>query len=233
MTDHGHDTVVQEASERLRETVDEIKPKLRGWLHAITLPLAFFAFVVMLVIADDIVVRIGVAIFMVSSMVLFGVSAVYHRGTWNERLKGFWKRFDHANIFLMIAGSYTPFSLLLLKPSHATVMLTLVWGGALLGVAFKIFWIGAPRWLYVPLYLLLGWAAALYFPEFAEKASTPVMVLLITGGLLYSLGAVVYGFKWPNPSPTYFGFHEVFHAFTIAAFIVHYVGVSLLAYQQH
>ncbi|MCW2830798.1 MAG: DNA-binding protein, partial [Aeromicrobium sp.] len=198
-----------------------------------TLPLAFFAFIVMLVIADDIVVRLGVAIFMISSMLLFGVSAVYHRGTWSDRVQGFWKRFDHANIFLLIAGSYTPFSLLLLSMEHRVTMLSLVWGGALLGVAFKIFWIGAPRWLYVPLYLLLGWAAVLYFPEFVDNSSTAVMALLIGGGVLYSLGALVYGFKWPNPSPTYFGFHEVFHAFTIAAFIVHYVGVSLLAYQQH
>ena len=233
MTEHGPERVVHEATERLRDTVDEIKPKLRGWLHAVTVPIAFFAFIVMLVISDDVLVRAGVAVFMVSSMLLFGVSAVYHRGTWSDRVRGFWKRFDHANIFLLIAGSYTPFSLLLLSPSHAAVMLTLVWGGALLGVGFKIFWINAPRWLYVPLYLVLGWAAVLYFPEFSEQASTPVMVLLITGGLLYTIGAIVYGFKWPNPSPTYFGFHEIFHAFTIAAFIVHYIGVSLLAYQQH
>jgi hemolysin III len=233
MSDQGTDSVVHEATDRLRETVEEIKPKLRGWLHAVTVPLAFFAFIVMLVISDKLLVRVGVAVFMVSAMMLFGVSAVYHRGTWSDRVRGFWKRFDHANIFLLIAGSYTPFSLLLLSPAHAAIMLSLVWGGALLGVAFKIFWINAPRWLYVPLYLVLGWAAVLYFPEFSAEASTAVMVLLVTGGVLYTLGAVVYGFKWPNPSPTYFGFHEVFHAFTIAAFIVHYIGVSLLAYEQH
>lgn len=233
MTNDAPERAVHEATERLRETVEEIKPKLRGWLHAITVPLAFFAFIVMLVISDDVLVRVGVAVFMVSSMMLFGVSAVYHRGTWSDRVRGFWKRFDHANIFLLIAGSYTPFSLLLLSPKHAAIMLTLVWSGALLGVVFKIFWIGAPRWLYVPLYLLLGWAAVLYLPEFASAAPTSVFVLLLTGGLLYSIGAAVYGFKWPNPSPKYFGFHEIFHAFTIAAFIVHYIGVSLLAYKQH
>jgi hemolysin III len=170
MTNHGTD-VVHEASERFRETVVEIKPKLRGWLHAVTVPLAFLAFLVMLVIADDVWVRFAVAIFMVSAMLLFGVSAVYHRGRWSLRLQGFWKRFDHANIFLLIAGSYTPYSILLLETSHWIIMLSLVWTGALLGVAFKIFWIGAPRWLYVPLYLLLGWAAILYFPEFADSAS--------------------------------------------------------------
>ena len=233
MAHHGTEGIVHDATDRLRETVADVKPKLRGWLHAVTLPLAFFAFIVMLVIADDVWVRFAVAVFMISAMMLFGVSAVYHRGRWSLRLQGFWKRFDHANIFLLIAGSYTPYSILLLEPKHWIVMLSLVWGGALLGVGFKIFWIGAPRWLYVPLYLLLGWAAILYLPEFVDAASTTVMVLLLTGGVLYSLGAIVYGFKWPNPSPKYFGFHEVFHAFTIAAFIVHYVGVSLLAYQQH
>jgi hemolysin III len=233
MTESGTDTLVDDVGARVRETVEEIKPKLRGWLHAATLPLSFFAFLVMMVIADDVLVRAAVAVFMVSTMLLFGVSATYHTGDWSIRMHGFWRRFDHANIFVLIAGSYTPFSLLLLSTNHAIIMLSLVWGGALAGVAFKIFWIGAPRWLYVPLYLLLGWAAVLYFPEFAENASTAVLVLLITGGVLYSIGAVVYGFKWPNPSPKWFGFHEVFHSFTIAAFIVHYIGVSLLAYQQY
>ncbi|MGA8851129.1 MAG: hemolysin III family protein [Aeromicrobium sp.] len=232
MPDPGTETLVDEVGARVRETVDEIKPKLRGWLHAATLPLAFFAFLVMMVIADDVLVRFAVAVFMVSAMLLFGVSATYHTGSWSIRMRAFWRRFDHANIFLLIAGSYTPFTVLLLSTEHAIIMLSLVWGGALAGVAFKIFWIGAPRWLYVPLYLLLGWAAVLYFPEFVENSSTAVIVLLVTGGVLYSLGAAVYGFRWPNPSPKWFGFHEVFHSFTIAAFIVHYVGVSLLAYQQ-
>lgn len=233
MADTDTETLADEVGTRVRETVDEIKPHLRGWLHAATLPLAFFAFLVMMVISDDVMVRFAVAVFMVSAMLLFGVSATYHTGSWSIRMRAFWKRFDHANIFLLIAGSYTPFSVLLLSTEHAIIMLSLVWGGALAGVTFKMFWIGAPRWLYVPLYLLLGWAAVLYFPEFAENASTPVLVLLIVGGALYSIGAVVYGFKWPNPSPTWFGFHEVFHSFTIAAFIVHYIGVSLLAYQQY
>jgi hemolysin III len=168
---------------------------------------------------------------MVSAVLLFGVSAVYHTGRWGVRAKAVWKRFDHANIFILIAGSYTPFALLLLTPTHAAIMLSVVWGGALLGVFFRIFWLGAPRWLYVPLYLLLGWAALIYGNEFFAKAPTDVMVLIIVGGGLYTIGALVYGFKWPNPSPRWLGFHEVFHALTIAAFVVHYIGVSLLAYR--
>ena len=232
MADRDTDTLTHEVELRVKEVVKVVKPKLRGWLHAGTLPVAFFGFLVMMVISDSALVRAGVAVFMVSSMLLFGVSATYHTGTWSLKMRNFWKRFDHANIFLLIAGSYTPFSMLLLEKKHAIIMLSLVWGGALLGVIFKLFWIGAPRWLYVPLYLMLGWAAVLYFPEFVDNASTAVLVLMVVGGGLYTIGALVYGFKWPNPSPTWFGFHEVFHLLTIAAFIVHYIGVSLLAYQQ-
>ncbi|MFL6088566.1 MAG: hemolysin III family protein [Aeromicrobium sp.] len=220
-------------SDSLRDAVTEIKPKLRGWLHAAIAPLAFFSFLVLLVLADNVRVRAGAAVFMFSAVLLFGVSAVYHTGRWGVRAKAIWRRFDHANIFILIAGSYTPFALLLLKPLHATIMLSLVWGGALLGVLFRIFWVGAPRWLYVPLYLALGWAAIIYLPEFFREAPTDVMVLMIVGGGLYSIGALVYGFKWPNPSPRWFGFHEVFHALTIAAFVVHYIGVSLLAYRDY
>lgn len=215
----------------LREAVTELKPKLRGWLHAAIAQLAFFSFLVLLVLAESVRVRAGAAVFMFSAVLLFGVSAVYHTGRWGVRAKAVWKRFDHANIFILIAGSYTPFALLLLSPTHAAIMLSVVWGGALLGVFFRIFWLGAPRWLYVPLYLVLGWAALIYGDEFFAKAPTDVMVLIVVGGGLYTIGALVYGFKWPNPSPRWFGFHEVFHALTIAAFVVHYIGVSLLAYR--
>ncbi|MCK5890130.1 MAG: hemolysin III family protein [Aeromicrobium sp.] len=217
---------------RFPSSLEEIKPRLRGWLHAAVAPLAFVSFLVMMVIADDVVVRAGAAVFMVSALLLFSCSAIYHTRTWNEEARIVWKRIDHANIFLLIAGSYTPFSLLLLSTEHAIIMLSIVWGGALLGVAFRVFWVGAPRWIYVPLYVALGWAAVLYWNEFVDAAPTAVIVLMVVGGGLYTLGAVVYGFKWPNPWPRWFGFHEVFHTLTIAAFVVHYVGISLLAYNQ-
>ncbi|WP_375002512.1 hemolysin III family protein [Aeromicrobium sp. CTD01-1L150] len=231
MTRTDSETVVDEIGERFRENFEEIKPRLRGWLHAATAPLSFFSFLVMMVIADDVLVRAGVAVFMVSALALFTCSALYHTRRWSDEARLIWKRIDHANIFLLIAGSYTPFSLLLLDTREAIIMLSLVWGGALAGVAFRIFWIGAPRWAYVPLYLLLGWAAVLYWGDFTANASTAVLVLMIVGGGLYTLGALAYGFKWPNPWPRWYGFHEIFHTLTIAAFVVHYVGVSLLAYQ--
>ena len=142
--------------ETLRDAVTDLKPKLRGWLHAAIAPLAFFSFLVLLVLADSVVVRAGAAVFMFSAVLLFGVSAVYHTGRWSDRAKEIWRRFDHANIFILIAGSYTPFSLLILKPTHAAIMLSLVWGGALLGVFFRIFWVNAPRWLYVRRILVPG-----------------------------------------------------------------------------
>jgi len=226
------DSVVDEVGGRLRGTVEEIKPKLRGWLHAATAPLALISFLVMLVLAESREARAGIAVFMFSALLLFGVSAVYHTVPWRERAAQILRRLDHSNIFVMIAGSYTPFSLLLLEPRQTAVLLTLVWGGALLGVLFKVFWLSAPRWVYVPLYLALGWAALIYLPDFMAQASTAVFSMLVIGGALYTLGAVVYGFKWPDPNPRWFGYHEVFHALTIAAFIVHYIGVSLLVYGQ-
>lgn len=224
------ETVLESVQEQLSNKAQAIKPKLRGWLHLATAPLAFISFLVLLVLADRPVQRAGAAVFMVCAVALFVVSAVYHTGTWREGVERTLRRVDHSNIFLMIAGSYTPFSLLLLEPSKAAIMLTLVWGGAILGVLFKIFWISAPRWVYVPLYLMLGWAAIIYLPEFMDAASTSIMVLMAVGGLLYTIGALVYGFKRPDPFPAWFGFHEVFHSLTIAAFIVHYVGVSILVY---
>lgn len=233
MTDQRPDGLAQDVSERLRERAAEIKPKLRGWLHAATWPLAFFGFLVMLVVADSLKVRAGVAVFMVSALMLFGTSAIYHVGPWSEKNKAIWKRVDHANIFVLIAGSYTPFALLLLDRKSAWVLLSLVWGFTVLGVLFRVFWVGAPRWLYVPIYLAMGWAAIFWIDDFRANGSTAVLTLLAVGGGLYTLGAIVYGFKRPNPWPNWFGFHEVFHSLTIAAFIVHYIGVSLIAYQKY
>ena len=208
----------------------EIKPMLRGWLHAVTAPLAFFLFLVMLVLADDTRVRLGVAVFMTSALLLFGTSAIYHTGTWSPRRTTLLKRLDHANIFMLIAGSSTPFAILLLSEQHALTLILLMWGGAALGVLFKVFWLDAPRGVHVPLYLLLGWAPVMFAEDFLDSGQHLPLVLLAVGGILYSLGALVYITKWPDPSPAYFGFHEVFHTMTIAAFGAHYVGVSILVY---
>ncbi len=216
--------------DQVREKLQEVKPRLRGWLHAATAPLALAAGIVLIVLSPTSATRIGSSIFAASALALFTASAIMHRGTWSERT-GLWlRRLDHSSIFLLIAGSYTPFTLILLEGEQRVTLLAIAWGGAALGILFRLFWIGAPRWLYTPIYLMLGWAAIFYFPAFSASAKAATIACLIVGGLLYTVGGVVYGFRWPNPSPRWFGFHEVFHTLTILAFCTHYVGVSIATY---
>ena len=222
----------ERVSDVVAEAVAEVKPHLRGWLHLATAPLTLIAGIVLLVLSPTPGTRIGSAVFIATALVLFTVSAVYHRGTWSPRAWAFLRRFDHANIFLLIAGSYTPFTLILLEGTARTLLLSIVWTGALAGVGFRIFWTDAPRWLYVPIYIALGWAAIFFLPQFLAAGSPVVLWLIAAGGVLYTLGGIVYGLKRPDPYPTWFGFHEVFHALTIAAFITHYVGVSIATYAQ-
>ena len=169
-------------------------------------------------------------VFVITAAMLFGTSAVYHRGNWSQKVHQVLKRLDHSNIFLIIAGSYTPFALCLLPTEQARTLLITVWAGALGGVAFRVLWVDAPRWLYTPIYVALGWVAVFYFTPLLAGGGAAVMSLIVGGGVLYTVGAGVYGTKRPNPSPRWFGFHEVFHACTVAAFITHFVAVSLAAY---
>ena len=223
--------------DKVDEVLAEVKPRLRGWLHLGVLPLTLAAGIVLIALSPTAPTRIASAVFTASALLLFGVSAIYHRGNWSPRLHGFWQRFDHANIFVLIAGSYTPFTLLLLDGRERVVMLAAVWSAAILGVLFRVFWVNAPRWLYVPIYIGMGWAALLYLPGFIDGAGKlglgigiATLVLVAVGGILYTAGGVVYGFQRPDPWPSWFGFHEVFHSFTILAFVSHYVGVSLATY---
>jgi len=216
--------------ESIENKLTEYKPRMRGWLHAGTFPLATLLGAILVILAPDERTRVSTAIFAVTASMLFGVSALYHRREWGPRTAGFLKRFDHANIFLIIAGTYTPFSVLLLPSGPAQTLLWIVWTGALLGVAFRVLWVGAPRWLYVPVYIALGWVAVAYIPDLLRGGGVTVFALVVTGGLLYTMGGVVYGLKKPNPSPRYFGFHEVFHAFTVLAFLAHYTGISIAAF---
>lgn len=222
---------------QVERVVAEVKPRLRGWLHAATAPLTLVAGIVLVVLSPDALTRIGSTVFALSALVLFTVSAIYHRGTWSPRAQAFLRRFDHSNIFVLIAGSGTPFALLLLEGAERWTMLGVSWGGALAGVFMKLVWLGHPRWLSAPIYMALGWAPVFFFSDFLDGATayssaigTAVIALVVVGGALYTVGGIVYGSKRPNPSPQWFGFHEVFHAFTILAFVSHYVGVSLATY---
>ena len=206
----------------------ELKPSWRGWIHAATFPIAIAAGVVLIMVADGAAAKWASAVFMATSLLLFGNSALYHRFHWGPRTKAVLKRIDHANILLLIAGTYTPIAVLALPRDKGLLLLVLVWTGALLGILFRVFWINAPRWLYVALYLLLGWAAVMYMVDLFH-ASVPMMFLVIAGGLLYTGGAIVYALKKPNPWPGHFGFHEIFHVCTVLAFLCHWTACLLIA----
>ena len=206
----------------------EMKPTWRGWIHAATFPVAIVAGIVLIFLAQGATAKWACAVFMTSSLLLFGNSALYHRFDWGPKTRAALKRIDHANILLLIAGTYTPIAVLALPPQQGSLLLVLVWSGALLGILFRVFWIGAPRWLYVALYLLLGWAAVMYIvPLF--QANAAMMVLVAIGGLLYTGGAIVYAMKKPNPWPGHFGFHEIFHVCTVLAFLCHWAAALLIA----
>nr|WP_328823466.1 hemolysin III family protein [Metallococcus carri] len=220
----------QHVQDEAAALVARVKPKLRGWLHLGMAPLALVGGIVLIALAQNARGRIGAAVFAVCAVLLFATSATYHRGRWSPRVEKLLKRADHANIFLIIAGTYTPFALCLLPREQATTLLLIVWGGAIGGVLFRVFWVGAPRWLYVPIYVALGWVAVFYFGPLMKAGGPLVMTLIALGGVLYTLGAVVYGFKRPDPSPRWFGFHEIFHAFTVLAFAAHYIAASIAVY---
>jgi len=217
--------------ERVDAVLDAVKPKLRGWLHLAMAPIAFIGGLVLVVLGDTVQARAAAAVFTVTAVFLFSMSAVYHRGTWSPRWGTALKRIDHSNIFLIIAGSYTPFALLLPSDQGRT-LLAIVWSGALLGVVFRLVWIHAPRWLYVPVYVALGSVAVFFLGPLLRHAGGTVMTFVVAGGVLYVLGALVYGIKRPNPSPRWFGFHEIFHALTILAFVAHYIAASIALYDR-
>jgi len=137
------------------------------------------------------------------------------------------RRLDHTNIFLIIAGTYTPLAVVLLPEATARTLLLIVWSGALVGLLMRIFWLGAPRWLYVPIYLALGWVAVAYLGPLWTAGGAAVVWLILAGGLAYTAGAIIYGLKRPNPSPVWFGFHEIFHVLTVVGYTCHLVAVFL------
>ncbi len=217
-------TPVDDAAVRLAELL-MIKPKWRGWIHTVTAPLALAAGLVLVILAPP-DLKVACAVYAVTGVLLFGVSAVYHRGNWSPRVKIVLKRLDHTNIMLVIAGSYTPLAWALLDRQQAEVLLWVIWSGAILGVLFRLLWTNAPRWLYVPIYIALGCGSLFYLPDFfAANAASAVLVCV--GGVLYITGAVFYALKKPNFSYEHFGFHELFHALTVFAFAAHYIAIAI------
>ncbi len=206
-------------------------PKLRGWFHLGATPVVIIASLVLFLLSKE-SLKFAVAIYSVTAILLFSVSAIYHRVPWSPSKKKIWRRFDHANINLLIAGSYTPFAVTLLEGRDRTILLSVVWIGAAAGVAMRIFWLGAPRWLYVANYLLLGWVAVAYMPQLYRTGGLWVLLPIIIGGLFYSVGAIFYALKRPGREAKYFGFHELFHIFVLAAWISQYVAISVAIYSK-
>jgi hemolysin III len=213
----------------LRERVEaRVKPRLRGWLHFGAAPLAFVMGLGLLVVTPTAGLRLAVAVYVATTVLLFGVSASYHLGAGGPRTNTFLNRLDHANIYLFIAGSYTPFAAALDHRRTSAIMLVLVWTIALVGLVIRVWWRGAPRWLAVGSYLALGWVAIFFLPVIWSDFGAAVVALIALGGMLYSIGGVVYARKRPDPYPEWFGYHEVFHALTIAAFLAQYVAIAMV-----
>jgi len=213
----------------LRQNIEAtVKPRLRGWLHFGTAPLAFVLGLALLVATPDQGLRLAVAVYVATTVLLFGTSASYHLGAGGPRTNAFLRRLDHANIYLFIAGSYTPFAAALPDKRTGAILLVLVWSIAVLGLVVRVLWWGAPRWLVVGSYLALGWVALFFLPTMWQAYGSGIVGLIALGGLLYTLGGIVYGRKRPDPHPDWFGYHEVFHSFTIAAFLAHYVAIAMV-----
>ena len=212
--------------------VAELKPRLRGWLHAYAAVVSVVTGAALVAVASS--VRGGAAaattaIYSATVTALFGISAAYHRLDWSPRAHLIMKRLDHAMIFIFIAGTYTPLAVLCLSRDAAISVLAVVWAGALAGVTLQTTWRSAPRWLSAPCYIALGWVAVFVTPDLLRNGGVGAFVLIVAGGLIYTVGGVVYALKRPDPFPGVFGFHEVFHLCTLVAALCHYIAVWLVA----
>lgn len=207
-----------------------LKPVMRGWLHLGFAPVALIVGVVLTAFAPTLLGRVGCGVYTLAAVQLFGTSAAYHRGNWSPATLAVFRRIDHSNIFIFIAGTYTPLALVLLDGTSRVALLVLIWSIAVLGVGFRVLWLGAPRWLYTFLYVAMGWAAIGWMPQFWATGGPAVVLLVLAGGLIYSLGAVAYATRRPNPSHKWFGFHEVFHSATILAALCHLVAIALAVF---
>jgi hemolysin III len=210
------------------------KPRMRGWIHYYSAWLAIITGAVLVSVSWAVASpRAGhsTLVYAAATAAMFAVSATYHRVQWKSptaRMR--MRRLDHSMIFVFIAGSYTPFARLAMPQNTGVLVLWIVWGGAVAGIALKVCWPSAPRWVGVPLYLLLGWVAIWFAPTIIHEAGVAAMVLLAVGGVFYSIGGVFYGLRWPDPWPETFGYHEVFHAFTAIAAILHYIAMWLAVF---
>jgi hemolysin III len=203
-----------------------VRPRLRGVLHAAAFFVACVVGVVFVIAAREGRVEVGAAVFAGSVAAMLAASALYHRILWGPRARLWMRRVDHAGIYLLIAGTYTPVGLLSLRGATQKVVLAIVWGGAAAATLAKFCWVHAPKWVSAVLGLGLGWAGVAAMPQVAQNAGIAAVVLLAVGGLAYTAGAIVYARRRPDPAPTVFGYHELFHALTLVALVCQYVAIA-------
>jgi len=210
-------------------TYDELgeKPRLRGVLHASMTLLIIAGGVALILLSHTWGVRLACVVYMVCGLQLFGVSAVYHLGNWRPRLDKVLQQIDHSDIFVFIAGTYTPLAVALLHGWSRTLLLALIWGCAVVGVSLSVLHVRAPRWVAAGLYVVMGWIAVAWLPALWMSGGASVVILVLVGGVVYTMGAMVYAKKWPDPAPAWFGFHEIFHAMTVAAAVCQWVAIAL------
>jgi hemolysin III len=201
------------------------KPRLRGVFHEIGFYLALASGTVLILTAEPGRARLAATVFAACLAGCFGASALYHRPTWTPRARSWLARLDHAGIYLLIAGTYTPFGLIVLEGTWSTVVLAVVWSGAAAATLMKLLWVRAPKWLSAVVALSLGWVGAAAFSQLLSL-DVVALVLVIGGGLLYSAGGVIYAIKRPNPVPGVFGYHELFHVLTLAAAACQFVAIA-------
>jgi hemolysin III len=211
------------------EGVSELaKPLLRGVLHQG----AFFVGVVvaplLVLSADGTRAKVAAGVFAASVVACFGASALYHRVTWTPRVRLWMRRIDHAGVYLLIAGTYTPVSLLVLRGAWRPTILAIVWTGAAAAIVLKFAWVQAPKWLAAAIGLALGWVAVVALPQLVGHMQPAAVALLVVGGLAYTVGAIVYARRHPDPAPAVFGYHELFHALTIVAVTCQYAAIALI-----
>jgi hemolysin III len=205
------------------------KPLLRGVFHQWAFFAALAAGIVLVALAEGLRERLATWVYAVALAAMFGASAVYHRVDWKTPARRAWaRRLDHSTIFLFIAGTYTPFTLLAFEGVSAAVLLAVVWAGALFGLAVNVCWIDAPKWAAAAAYLVVGWVGVIAAPQLFANLGVAAAVLVLVGGGLYTAGAVIYGLRRPDPFPAVFGYHEVFHVLVIAAAATQFVAVSLV-----
>lgn len=221
-TGHRATDTLTHAAERLIEK----KPAWRGWIHAGFAPVALVLGLIAVLLAPSTELRIACVVYTITAVMLFGTSAVYHRFYWGVRMNAVLRRLDHSNIALVIAGTYTPLAVALLSQDAAQVLLIVTWSLGAALVIFRVFWMHAPRWLYTPLYIVMGCLSVLYLPAFFAT-NIPASILVVAGGVFYIAGAVCYALKRPHLLPTVFSFHEVFHACTVVGFVCHYIAIML------